>query len=147
MKYPDIGGYISKFEELARIAEYNTRSMETIQLFINGLDQRILIKVMGVPVPLSYLQFKNQAVQVTKAQQVIEGILGDKSDTKKPNNQNWWRNNTQQSPPQPFYLHNWRKNPEPRRTNHPKYNSSNAPPSYNNQTVPMDLSRTRAPPF
>src|SRR6267154_759269 len=100
IKYPDVDGYISKFEELAQITEYNTRSMETIQLFINGLDQRILIKVMGVPVPLSYLQFKNQAVQVTKAQQVIEGILGDKSDTKKPNNQNWWRNNTQQSPPQ-----------------------------------------------
>ncbi len=67
MKYPDINGYIAKFEELAQITEYNTGSMETIQLFINGLDWKILIKVMGVPVPLSYLQFKNQAVQVTKA--------------------------------------------------------------------------------
>ncbi len=62
MKYPDINGYIAKFKELACIAEYNTGSMETIQLFINGLDRKILVKVMGVPVPLSYLQFKNQAV-------------------------------------------------------------------------------------
>jgi len=38
MKYPDINGYIAKFEELAQITEYNTGSMETIQLFINGLD-------------------------------------------------------------------------------------------------------------
>jgi len=30
MKYPDINGYIVKFKELARIAEYNTGSMETI---------------------------------------------------------------------------------------------------------------------
>ncbi len=55
MKYPDIDGYIAKFNELAQLAEYNTGSMETIQLFINGLDWRILIKVMGVPVSLSYL--------------------------------------------------------------------------------------------
>jgi len=59
MKYPDIDSYIAKFKELARIAEYNTGSMETIQLFLNGLDRKILAKVMGVPVPLSYLQFKN----------------------------------------------------------------------------------------
>ncbi len=32
MKYPDIDEYIAKFKE------YNTGSMETIQLFINGLD-------------------------------------------------------------------------------------------------------------
>ena len=38
MKYPDIDGYIAKFNELAQLAEYNTGSMETIQLFINGLD-------------------------------------------------------------------------------------------------------------
>jgi len=38
MKYPDINGYIAKFEELACIAEYNTKSMETIQLFINSLN-------------------------------------------------------------------------------------------------------------
>ena len=85
MKYPDVDGYIAKFEELARIAEYNTGSMETIQLFLNGLDRKILAKVMGVPVPITYLQFKNRAVQVTKAQQVIEGILGE---TRGPNTQN-----------------------------------------------------------
>ena len=51
--------------------------METIQLFLNGLDRKILAKVMGIPVPITYLQFKSQAVQVTKAQQVIEGILGE----------------------------------------------------------------------
>jgi hypothetical protein len=87
MKYPDIDGYIAKFEELARIAEYNTGSMETIQLFLNSLDRKILAKVMGMPVPITYLQFKNRAVQVTKAKQVIEGILGE---TRGPNTQNWW---------------------------------------------------------
>ncbi len=55
MIYPDINGYIAKFEELAHIAEYNTGSMETIQLFLNGLDRKILAKVMGVLVPLTYL--------------------------------------------------------------------------------------------
>jgi len=59
MKYPDINGYIANIKELAHIAEYNTGSMKTIQLFLNGLDRKILAKVMGVPVPITYLQFKN----------------------------------------------------------------------------------------
>jgi len=52
MKYPDINGYIAKFEELAHLAKYNTGSMETIQLFLNGLDRKILIKVMGSTSPI-----------------------------------------------------------------------------------------------
>jgi hypothetical protein len=59
MKYLDINGYIANIEELAHIAKYNTGSIETIQLFLNGLDRKILAKVMGVPVPITYLQFKN----------------------------------------------------------------------------------------
>jgi len=144
MKYPDIDGYIAKFEELARIAEYNTGSMETIQLFLNGLDRKILAKVMGVPVPISYLQFKNRAVQVTKAQQVIEGILGE---TRGPNTQNWWRNSQTRTPPQPFFTHNRGRGQSFRTNNTPRYNSSTAPPSYNDRVVPMDLGRTRSAPF
>jgi hypothetical protein len=83
MKYLDIDRYIAKFKELAHIAKCNTGSMETIQLFLNGLDRKILAKVIGVLVSISYLQFKNWAVQVTKAQQVIKGIL---RETRGPNN-------------------------------------------------------------
>jgi hypothetical protein len=144
MKYPDIDGYIAKFKELARIAEYNTGSMETIQLFLNGLDRKILAKVMGVPVPISYLQFKSRAVQVTKAQQVIEGILGE---TRGPNTQNWWRNNQTRTPSQPFFTHNRGRGQGFRTNSTPRYNSSTAPPSYNDRVVPMDLGRTRSAPF
>jgi len=50
MKYLDIDDFIAKFEELAHIAKYNTGSRETIQLFLNGLDGKILLRVIGVPV-------------------------------------------------------------------------------------------------
>jgi hypothetical protein len=59
IKYSDINGYVAKFEELAYITEYNIRSMEMIQLFLNGLDRKILAKVIGVLVSITYLQFKN----------------------------------------------------------------------------------------
>jgi len=144
MKYPDINSYIVKFKELACIAEYNTGSIETIQLFLNGLDRKILAKVMGVLVPITYLQFKNWAIQVIKAQQVIEEILGE---TRGPNTQNWWRSNQIQPSPQPFFTHNRERGQAFRTNNTPRYNSLTAPPLYNDQVIPMDLERTRSAPF
>jgi hypothetical protein len=45
MKYPKVDDYIAKFEELARIVEYHTSSMETLQLFLNGLQSKARLPI------------------------------------------------------------------------------------------------------
>ena len=37
--FPDIDGYISQFEDLARQAGYTKGNPETTQLFLSGLDR------------------------------------------------------------------------------------------------------------
>ncbi len=42
MKYPEIDSYITKFENLARLAGYQAHHPKTVQLFLNGLSPNIL---------------------------------------------------------------------------------------------------------
>lgn len=61
MKFPEIDKYISKFEELARVAGYRAGRPETTQLFLNGLSPNILCNVMSPPVPTNYITAKERA--------------------------------------------------------------------------------------
>ena len=54
----NINKYISKFEELARTANYMIGSKETANLFLKGLTEPIIHDLMKPPFPIGYLQIK-----------------------------------------------------------------------------------------
>jgi len=76
MKFPDIDGYISQFEKLARQANYTQGNNETIQFFIRGLSRPILEDVMKAPFPHTYQEYKERAADSTKSRQIIEALTG-----------------------------------------------------------------------
>jgi len=76
IKFPDINGYISQFEELARQANYTQGNNETIQFFIRGLSRPILEDVMKAPFPHTYQKYKERAIDSTKSRQIIEALTG-----------------------------------------------------------------------
>jgi hypothetical protein len=77
---------------------------------------------------------KTKAIAATKSKQTIKNLFGylNRQAMRPPFN---YGNQGQMQQRRPFY-------------NQPanQYNSSNAPSSWNNRPVPMDLSRTKAPP-
>ena len=58
MTFPHIDPYASKFEDLCRLAGYTVGNEETISMFIDGLDPRILGEVLRAPVPDTYQEIK-----------------------------------------------------------------------------------------
>jgi len=76
MRFPDIDGYISQFEELACQANYTQGNNKTKQFFIRGLSRLILKDVMKVPFPHIYQEYKERAVDSTKSRQIIEALTG-----------------------------------------------------------------------
>ena len=74
MRFPEINQYITKFEDLARLAGYTISNEETINFFLKGLSQSILEDVMKPPFMTTYNDIKERAIQTTKAKQLIEGI-------------------------------------------------------------------------
>jgi hypothetical protein len=47
---------------------------ETIGFFLNGLSLSILDKVVKIPLPQDYNEYKTRAINITKGQQMIELI-------------------------------------------------------------------------
>ena len=74
MSFPHIDPYASKFEDLCRLAGYTVGNEETISMFIDGLDPRILREVLHAPIPDTYQEIKQQAVDATKASLLVEAI-------------------------------------------------------------------------
>jgi len=148
MKFPDIDGYISQFEELARQANYTQGNNKTIQFFIKGLSRPILEDVMKAPFPHTYQEYKERAVNSTKSRQIIEALTGERTGPPQRTNPfNNFRFQQNTNPRQSFFPQNQQSNGQWRNTQPPRslFNSSNAPASWNNQQVLMDLSRTRTP--
>ena len=58
MSFPHVDPYASKFEDLCRLAGYMVGNEETISMFIDGLDPRILGEVLHAPVPDTYQEIK-----------------------------------------------------------------------------------------
>jgi len=148
MKFPDIDRYISQFEELAHHANYTQGNNETIQFFIRGLSRPILEDIMKAPFPHTYQEYKERAVDSTKSRQIIKastgGQVGPPQRTNPFNNFCFQQNI---DPRQSFFLQNQQNNGQWRNAQPPwsPYNLSNATTTWNNQQVPIDLSRTRTP--
>ena len=125
--------YVRKFRALAREAGYDVRERNIKRLFILGLPIGVAREVKRAPAPDTFEEHVAKLIQVVKDDYDITEMFKQKLATpnSRPNNLNSrgnWRN-------QP------RQYPEPR--DRPQYNSTNAPRSYNNTTVPMDTDRAR----
>ena len=165
MKAPEIDKYISKFEELYNKAGYTMGNTEVTYLFLKGLPKPILKDVVKGPQVGTYEDLKDRAIQVTRSQELLHNILkqqgGQTGQTTRPqfiprsfnnggfqgsmcpdylgyrgNNYipNYQRNNGNPNASRPF-----------NQGGNPQYNSSNAPRSWNNQPVPMDIGRAHYP--
>ena len=125
--------YVRKFRALAREAGYDVREQNLKQLFILGLPIRVAREVKRALAPDTFEEHVAKLIQVVKDDYDITKMFKQKLATSNPcpsnqNSQGNWRN-------QP------RQYPDARK--HPQYNSTNAPRSYNNTTVPMDTDRAR----
>jgi len=149
MKWPLIDEYINDFEKLVRLARYTLGNQETMGFFLEGLPRSIAEAVLIPPVPTTYTALKEKAIQNMQSRQVIEQIFrprrpnqpgrgnfqGNPNFWSHPQNQGGYQNNPQTG--RPSNANSWRQPPP--------YNSSNAPFSYANRPVPMDLDRSRFP--
>jgi Retrotransposon gag protein/Zinc knuckle len=135
MTWPLIDQYVSSFEKLARLAGYNHTNSETLHYFMGGLPKSILADILRPPTPTTYHVMKTKAIEAVRARVLIDSLMKAKTGPARPIN-NWFQQRNpqqqQQQNRQPSY-------------NQPRFNSSTAPPSYNNRPVPMDLGRNRAP--
>jgi hypothetical protein len=165
MKAPEINKYILKFEELCSKAGYTMGNTEVTYLFLKGLPKSILEDVVNGPQVGSYEDLKDRAIQVTRSQELLYNILkqqgGQSGQTTQPQfiPQNF-NNGNFRHPSHPidlgYHANNYtpsyqRPNGNPNR-NRPfnqggnlQYNSSNAPQSWNNCPIPMDIRRTCYP--
>src|SRR6266576_4397259 len=146
MKFPEIDEYIATFEDTSRNAGYTMTNPENMQFFLKGLSRGVLADVLRAPIPRTYQEMKTKAIECTNAQQTMSNIMtsltGGKPfrpfQTNRPQtnqgSQGSWRRQQQQQQQQ---RQSW--------GGRPHFNSSNAPPSMNNQPVPMDLGRSRNP--
>ena len=161
IKAPEINEYISKFEELCNKVGYIMGNMEVTYLFLEGLPKPILEDVIKGPQVGSYEDLKDRAIQVTRSQELLHNILkqqgGQTGQTTQPQFIPWLFNNGGFcSSPCPDYsgyrrnnytLNYQRNNGNPNANRpfnqggNPQYNSSNAPCSWNNRPVPMDIGR------
>lgn len=144
MRFPDIDQYISAFEELARTAGYTQGDEATTHYFVKGLSPSVMIDVYKPPMPQTYAEIKQRAIDSTRSRMLIDDILGKRSPGRgrgQPPRFGTFGCNQQQN--RPFFQ-------QPRQQSgsvqsQQQYNSTNAPRWMNNTPVPMDLSRTRAP--
>jgi len=146
MKFPEIDEYIATFEDTSRDTGYTMTNPENMQFFLKGLSRGVLADVLRAPIPQTYQDMKTKAIECTNAQQTMSNIMmsltGGKLfrpfQTPHPQtgqgSQGNWRKQQQQQQQQ---RQSW--------GGRPQFTSSNAPPSMNNQPVPMDLGRTRNP--
>ena len=165
MKALEIDKYISKFKELCNKAGYMTGNTEVTYLFLKGLPKPILEDIVKGPQMGTYEELKDCAIQVTRSQELLHNILkqqgGQSGQTthlqfisRGFNNGNFW------GPPHPFNLNyqgnnynlnfqrpsgNFNRNGSFNQGSINWYNSSNAPRSWNNCPIPMDIGRACYP--
>jgi len=133
LKGDEIDQYISNFEQLVHDAGYQEGAVDTINWFVKGLPIRVQKDIYRPPLVRRYEEIRDRAIDSIQAHQTLDNILKGTAPPRQPTQpqQQWrpqqanWRNQGRQN--------NWR----------PQFNTSNAPRSYNDRPVPMDLSRTR----
>ena len=141
MHWPEIDEYISKFKSITHEAGYNPADHNTMQQFLQGLLQSIGQKNLEDMTVETYDQMKKKAISVTASQQIINALYKQPPRNTPPRSNfptNWqaqgqcFQNNQSQQPQQQGF-------------GQTPFNSTTTPRSWNNQPVPMDLDRTRAP--
>ena len=81
ISFPDIDGYISQFEDLARQAGYTKGNLETTQLFLSGLDRSTLEGVLRPPFTYGYQAIKERAIESIRSTQLVHSIIGRPKET------------------------------------------------------------------
>ena len=141
MVWPHIDKYISKFEGIAHEAGYNPADQNTMQQFLQGLPQSIGQKVLKDTAVWTYEQMKQKAISIMASQQIINALYrkSQGNATQWPSFQSTW-----QAQGQHFQS---TINPQPQQQGFRQtpFNSTTTLKSWNNQPVPIDLDRTRAP--
>jgi hypothetical protein len=126
MKGAAVDQYISDFTRLAEDMDYDLDAPGTWRFFVKGLPKFVGIEVIKAS-PANWAALRQATIDATNAWNRINLTFGpwvsSNSNQRKGSNQQNWRQNTQSTQGQC-----------------PQYNSSNAPKSYNNTNVPMDLS-------
>ena len=84
MTFPDIDGYISQFEDLARQAGYTKGNPEMTQLFLSGFDRSTLEGVLRPPFTHGYQAIKERAIESTRSTQLVHSIIGQPKGAVQP---------------------------------------------------------------
>ena len=126
MKWPEVDQYTMDFEKLTREANYQIGSPESTQMYLKGLPSDVAADVLGPPFVHTYKALKERATQSVSTRQTLRALRDNK------------RNRT-------THLGEWQRFERDPQNNRPQnqYNSSNAPKTYDEALVPMDLSRTQ----
>ena len=141
MTWPEIDEYISKFKGIVHKAGYNPADHNTMQQFLQGLPQSISQKILKDTVVETYDQMKKKVISITASQHIINALYKQPQGST-PQGSNF--RNTWQAWGQCFQSN---QNPQPQRQGFRQtpFNSTTTLKSWNNQPVPMDLNRARAP--
>ena len=83
MKDGDIDAYVANFEQLARKAGYRLDTLQTIDIFTDGLPQELYAKVYQFDEPRNYKEWKNATIR--RQEQYIH--MKAKLDLHHPKNQ------------------------------------------------------------
>src|SRR5579863_8246425 len=80
LRYLDINQYIAKFEDLAQKSGYNTGNAKIYELFLEGLNCKVLKDVMSSPIPQNHTKLKQKVVNIVRSMVLISNILKGRGD-------------------------------------------------------------------
>ena len=136
-----IDQYILRFEELARHAHYMVGNEETTRLFLEGLTTQVMQDVLTTDGLNGYEDYKRQAIDASRNRSILSQILQSRDNRQKGGNPQYSLGPQTYQQQNPFFYRG--NNPNYARQT-PQYNTSNTPPSMNDQPVAMDLSWSNA---
>ena len=128
LKGIDVDTYVQDFTSLARDAGYDVREQSVWRIYLKGLPESIGTEVWRFPLPQTFAELVTKTLSVVKERGTHLDLWGK--------NQRGWGN-------QQFQNDRTMGN-RPTFSNNQRFNLSNAPRSFNDQPVDMDLSRTQA---
>ena len=128
LKGIDVDTYVQDFTALARDAGYDVREPSVWRIYLKGLPESVGMEVWRYPVPQTFPELVAKTLSVVKEKGTHNDIWGRTQ-------RNWGNQRSQQDRT---------TGNRPSFSNNQRFNSSNAPRSFNDQPVDMDLSRTRA---
>jgi hypothetical protein len=148
MKFMEIDTYIAKFKELARQAGYTMGNSKTVHTFVKGLTQSVMEDIFKPLHIMTYQEIKQKAIECTRSRVLLNNILWTCNPRGRGFQGGMFQGFQQENPPrQPFFSWPARQSNMEQQPPQRQYNSSNTPPWMNNQPVPMDMGRNRAPTY